>query len=294
MRPIVQPLPPRNGLTASRVRAPQEIVARDFLRLVIEGQRHRHPLDNARALDQRFAAGEVRDRRGQVIAPGQVLAAGEDVYFYRMPAPEPHVPFSIGVVYEDARILVVNKPPFLATVPKGAHITETAVVRLRRATGNEELSPAHRLDRHTSGLLLFTKERRYRGAYQEMFARRLVEKTYHAVSSGPSGVRAGTVWRSRISKVPGDLQAHTVDGEVNAETLVVSVSGRVHVLTPHTGKTHQLRLHMCEAGVPIVNDPLYPDIRNDLMDDFTRPLGLTAYSLRFEDPVDGRERVFSL
>jgi len=294
MRPIVQPLPPRNGLTASRVRAPYSIVARDFLRLVIEGQRHRHPLDNARALSERFAAGEVRDRRGQVIAPGQVLAAGEDVYFYRMPAPEPHVPFSISPVYEDERILVVNKPPFLATVPKGAHITETAVVRLRRATGNEELSPAHRLDRHTSGLLLFTKERRYRGAYQEMFAQRQVEKTYHAVSSCDSSVRAGTVWRSRISKVPGDLQAHTVDGEVNAETLVVSVSGRVHVLAPHTGKTHQLRLHMCEAGVPIENDPLYPAIRNDLMDDFTRPLGLTAYSLRFEDPVDGREREFSL
>lgn len=294
MRPIVQPLPPRNGLTASRVRAPYSIVARDFLRLVIEGQRHRHPLDNARALSERFAAGEVRDRRGQVIAPGQVLAAGEDVYFYRMPAPEPHVPFSISPVYEDERILVVNKPPFLATVPKGAHITETAVVRLRRATGNEELSPAHRLDRHTSGLLLFTKERRYRGAYQEMFAQRQVEKTYHAVSSCDSSVRAGTVWRSRISKVPGDLQAHTVDGEVNAETLVVSVSGRVHVLAPHTGKTHQLRLHMCEAGVPIENDPLYPAIRDDLMDDFTRPLGLTAYSLRFEDPVDGREREFSL
>ena len=294
MRPIVQPLPPRNGLTASRVRAPYSIEARSFLRLVIEGQRHRHPLDNARALSERFAAGEVRDRRGQVIAPGQVLAAGEDVYFYRMPAPEPHVPFSISPVYEDERILVVNKPPFLATVPKGAHITETAVVRLRRATGNEELSPAHRLDRHTSGLLLLTKERRYRGAYQEMFARRQVEKTYHAVSSCDSSVRAGTVWRSRISKVPGDLQAHTVDGEVNAETLVVSVSGRVHVLAPHTGKTHQLRLHMCEAGVPIENDPLYPAIRDDLMDNFTRPLGLTAYSLRFEDPVDGQEREFSL
>lgn len=294
MRPIVQPLPPRNGLTASRVRAPYSIVARDFLAAVIAGQRHRHPEDDAWALDKRFAAGEVRDRRGQVISPGQVLAAGEDVYFYRMPAPEPHVPFSISPVYEDARILVVNKPPFLATVPKGAHITETAVVRLRRATGNEELSPAHRLDRHTSGLLLFTKSREFRGAYQEMFARRTVQKTYHAVSAGPSAVAPGTVWRSRISKVPGDLQAHTVDGEVNAETHVISVSGRVHVLAPHTGKTHQLRLHMCEAGVPIVNDPLYPAIRDDLMDDFTRPLGLTAYSLRFEDPVDGREREFSL
>ena len=76
MRPIVQPLPPRNGLTASRVRAPYSIEARSFLRLVIEGQRHRHPLDNSAALDRRFAAGEVRDRRGQVIAPGQVLAAG--------------------------------------------------------------------------------------------------------------------------------------------------------------------------------------------------------------------------
>ena len=66
----------------------------------------------------------------------------------------------------------------MATMPRASHITETATVRLRRATGNEELTPAHRLDRATSGLLLLTKRREIRGAYQELFARREVHKEY--------------------------------------------------------------------------------------------------------------------
>ena len=298
MRPRFQPLPPRGGLTASRVRAPEEVIARDFLLAVVNGQRHRHPEDGPRAVDRRFSAGEVVDRRGVPLTPTQLLDAGDDVYFYRMPAPEPHVPFEITTVYEDDRILVVNKPPFLATTPKGAHITETAVVRLRRATGNEELAPAHRLDRHTSGLLLFTKKREFRGAYQEMFTRRDVQKTYHAEAALNPQLTAPAVWRSRISKTPGDLQAHTVEGEPNAETLLAEVvphgDTATYVLKPHTGRTHQLRLHMCEAGVPIINDPLYPTIRDDLMDNMTKPLKLTAHTLAFTDPVDGTTREFSL
>ena len=89
-------------------------------------------------------------------------------------------PSTIPVLYRDANIVVVDKPHFLATMPRGRHVAQTALVRLRRELRLPELSPAHRLDRLTAGVLLFTTRREVRGAYQTLFARGLVRKTYLA------------------------------------------------------------------------------------------------------------------
>jgi tRNA pseudouridine32 synthase/23S rRNA pseudouridine746 synthase len=67
----------------------------------------------------------------------------------------------------------------------------------------------------------------------------------------------------------------------------------VYRLTPLTGRTHQLRLHLHGLGIPIVNDPLYPTVRETSVDDFTRPLQLLASELEFTDPVDGSSRRFA-
>ena len=77
---------------------------------------------------------------------------------------------------------MVDKPHFLATIPRGRHVVETALVRLRRELGLPELSPAHRLDRVTAGVLLFVVRRERRGAYQTLFRDRRVRKTYEAVA----------------------------------------------------------------------------------------------------------------
>ncbi|MDE0779067.1 MAG: hypothetical protein OSB43_22525, partial [Nocardioides sp.] len=66
----------------------------------------------------------------------------------------------------------------------------------------------------------------------------------------------------------------------------------VYRLTPRTGRTHQLRLHLLGLGIPIVDDPLYPEVGDMLVDDFRRPLQLLACELAFTDPVDGTERRF--
>ena len=86
------------------------------------------------------------------------------------------------------------------------------------------------------------------------------------------------------------------DAPVNAETLVElesQVDGLgVYRLTPRTGRTHQLRMHLCGLGIPIVDDPLYPVVRDVDVDDFSRPLQLLAGELAFTDPVDGTARRF--
>ena len=87
------------------------------------------------------------------------MPPGSFVYLYRELRDEVPVPFDIPVLYRDENIVVVDKPHFLATMPRGRHVAQTATVRLRRELGLPELSPAHRLDRLTAGVLVFTSVR---------------------------------------------------------------------------------------------------------------------------------------
>jgi len=155
-----------------------------------------------------------------------------------------------------------------------------------------QLSPSHRLDRLTAGVLLFTPRRELRGAYQTLFARGEVRKTYLARAGADSALKFPMVLRSRINKRRGDLQAVDEPGEPNAETLVEHLGDGLYRLTPRSGRTHQLRVHMASIGLPIDNDPLYPDVVDVAADDFSRPMRLLAHSLEFRDPLSGNQRVF--
>jgi tRNA pseudouridine32 synthase/23S rRNA pseudouridine746 synthase len=235
--------------------------------------------------------GEVFAADGTVVTAATVLPPNSDVYLYRDLPVEVAVPFGMPILHRDDDIVVVDKPHFLATMPRGRHIVQTAVVRLRRELELPELSPAHRLDRLTAGVLLFTTRRELRGHYQTMFARREVNKTYlAAVQHVPSVIPA--VVRSRIVKYRDGLQAVEEAGEPNAETGVCHLGGNQFRLTPHTGRTHQLRVHMNSLGAPIVNDPWYPVVKDVAADDFSAPLQLLAHTLEFDDPISGERRRF--
>ncbi len=245
------------------------------------------------AVAAKAIAGEVVDTDGAVLDATTVLPAGVSVYFYRDLRDEVPVPFDVPVLYQDERIVVVDKPHFLATMPRGRHIAQTALVRLRRRLGLSELSPAHRLDRLTAGVLLFTARREIRGAYQTMFARGAVHKTYVARAAVNPGLPLPRVVCSRIVKRRGHLQAVEEPGEPNAATLVELMSpDGCYQLTPRTGRTHQLRVHMASLGIPIYADPLYPAVREVADDDFSQPLQLLAQCIEFEDPVTGYRRRF--
>jgi tRNA pseudouridine32 synthase/23S rRNA pseudouridine746 synthase len=212
------------------------------------------------------------------------------VYLYRELPDEVPVPFDIPVLYRDDDIVVVDKPHFLATMPRGRHVAQTALVRLRRELDMPELSPAHRLDRLTAGVLVFTARREVRGRYQSLFARGEVRKTYLARAA--RDLVAPTVVRNRILKRHGCLQAVIEPGEPNAETLVEPLGDGLHRLTPRTGRTHQLRAHMASLGVGILGDPLYPNVIDVAPDDFSTPLQLLSRSIEFDDPVTGGRRRF--
>jgi tRNA pseudouridine32 synthase/23S rRNA pseudouridine746 synthase len=238
-------------------------------------------------------ASEVVDADGAVVDQRTVLPAGASVYLYRELPDEVPVPFEISVLYQDADIVVVDKPHFLATMPRGRHVAQTALVRLRRELELPELSPAHRLDRLTAGVLLFTIRRQVRGAYQTLFARGLVSKTYLARAAVDPDLEFPRVLRSRIVKRRGHLQAVCEPGLPNAETLVELVSpDGLYRLTPRTGRTHQLRVQMSSLGLPIIGDPLYPNIIDIPADDFSTPLRLLAQRIEFTDPRTGVHREF--
>ncbi|MBI3214172.1 MAG: pseudouridine synthase [Mycobacterium sp.] len=276
----VPPLPVRDGLGPARLRLRGGAVLVEFADRFGE------------AGAAKVLAGEVFDADGAVVGAATVLPAGAHVYLYRDLPDEVEVPFDIPVLYRDDDIVVVDKPHFLATMPRGGHIAQTALVRLRRALDLPELSPAHRLDRLTAGVLLFTTHREVRGAFQTMFARAAVHKTYYAAAEGIPNTELPVVLRNRIVKRRGVLQAAIEPGEPNAETSIEYLGAGRYRLVPRTGRTHQLRVHMASLGVPITGDPLYPDVLDVAAGDFSTPLRLIAHSLEFDDPRTGQRRRF--
>jgi tRNA pseudouridine32 synthase/23S rRNA pseudouridine746 synthase len=252
----------------------------------------------AGVVDGLLDAGLIVDADGRAVLRDMAYVPGMFVWFHRQLPYEVPVPFALDVVYRDEHIVVVDKPHFLATTPRGSHVAETALARLRRELGVPTLGAAHRLDRLTAGLVLFTVRPAERGAYQSLFRDRLIVKEYEAVALyDPSLVLPRTV-RSRIIKERGVMAAREVEGEPNAVSDVELVEHRGdglarYRLRPHTGQTHQLRVHMSTLGVPILGDPLYPVVTGPVADgDFRRPLQLLARVLEFTDPVTGREHRF--
>ncbi|MGA8847882.1 MAG: pseudouridine synthase [Nocardioides sp.] len=219
------------------------------------------------------------------------------VWFHRDLREEPDVPGDLIVIHRDERLVVVDKPAFLATIPRGRHVQQSVVVRLREQLDLPELSPLHRLDRVTSGVLLLATERRWRGPHQVLFEHGQVNKTYRALAPWRDDLELPTTVRNHLRKERGVWQGEAVaDGPVNAVTDIAVEERRgdlaVYRLTPHTGRTHQLRLHLHGLGIPIVDDPLYPEIRETEVDDFSRPLQLLAAEVSFVDPIDGSTRRF--
>ncbi|WP_433612975.1 pseudouridine synthase [Prescottella agglutinans] len=283
------PLPVRGGLGPDRLRMPAGLT----VPTIVEFLRARHPDEDWAG---RVAAREVVDEHGRVVDDATRYQPTRFVYFYREPAPEVPVPFDVDVLHHGGGLVVVDKPHFLSTIPRGTHIRETVVVRLRRELDLPDLVPVHRLDRMTAGVLLCTADPALRRPYQEMFERQRVRKVYEAIAPYREDVEFPRVVRSRIRKVHGELTAYEEAGEPNSETRIEMVERRGDLaryrLHPRTGRTHQLRLHLNSLGAPIVGDNFYPQFRRREPDDFTEPLRLLARSLEFDDPVTGESRRF--
>ncbi|PTR28794.1 tRNA pseudouridine32 synthase / 23S rRNA pseudouridine746 synthase [Rhodococcus sp. OK519] len=285
------PLPVRDGLNPTRLRLPDDGEWATALTYLLA----RFPSDAAR-LREKVHAGEVVDERGTPITESTAYRPRAFLYLYRDPPVEKRVPFEVDILHRDENVLVVDKPHFLASTPRGAYVVESALVRLRRELDLPELTPAHRLDRITAGVLLFTVRREARRAYQSLFDERRAAKEYEALARHDETVRFPVTVRSRIVKERGVLQAREISGEPNAESRIDLIDVRDGIgryrLSPRTGKTHQLRLHMSSLGLPIIGDNFYPRFYDVAADDYSDPLRLLARSLEFDDPYTGARRRF--
>ncbi|MFV0405370.1 MAG: pseudouridine synthase [Propioniciclava sp.] len=243
-----------------------------------------------------LAAGRFVFGDGTALTGAEPYRPHTFVWFHRDLRPEPERDWELPLLYRDDRIVVLDKPAHLATIPRGRHVTQSAVVLLRRQLSLPDLSPAHRLDRLTSGVLLFTVEQRWRRPYQQVFEQGAAYKLYEALAPIRPDLEFPRTVRSHIAKIRGELQARELAGKpANAETSIdlVEARGRYgrYRLVPRTGRTHQLRVHLSALGMPILGDPLYPAIA-DGDDDLSGDLQLVARQLRFSDPVDGTPREF--
>lgn len=245
---------------------------------------------------ERMRRGLVADEFGAAVTPERAYPGPMRVYYYRALDDEPRIPFDEELLFQDAHLVVVDKPHFLPVTPSGHYLQETLLVRLKNALGLPGLSPIHRIDRETAGLVLFSVQPRERGAYHDLFRQRDVRKRYEAIAPWRADLAFPRVRESRIVEGQPFFRQAEAPGPANSETHidVLEVSGPLarYRMSPVTGKKHQLRVHMNALGLPIVNDRVYPPVHPTPEDDYRYPLQLLAQAIAFDDPFTGEARHF--
>ncbi len=244
----------------------------------------------------RIARGRVLDAGGAPISPFLAYKEGLRIHYFREVPNETPIPVQEAILYADEHLVVADKPHFLPVTPAGEYVEQTLLRRLIRTLDNPHLVPLHRIDRHTAGLVLFSANPDSRSAYQSLFPTRKIEKRYEAIARALPDLELPRVHKSRLVEGEPFFRMREGEGISNTETLVdvCEKNGDLwrYALYPVTGKKHQLRVHMAALGAGICNDPFYPEVLNDALDDYANPLKLLAQSLRFADPLTGQERFF--
>ena len=216
------PLPPREGISATALRAPggkathakNHLPVPDSIGEWLESEFPEAAPESRRAL---LTDGDLRDEAGHPVTWDDPVIPGGFYFFHRPVPPEERIPFEVGIVFEDDDLLVVDKPHFLASTPNGRFVRECVVTRLRVDLDQPDLVAIHRLDRITAGLLVLSKRPETRGRYQRLFQDRKVHKTYRALASAPpADMEFPLVRESRLVKPVGGRQVLEVEGEPNA------------------------------------------------------------------------------
>lgn len=287
-----QVLPIRDGVKPSCVVLPSagQGSSLDFL---VE----RLPFVSRQAWLARMDQGEVVDELARPVRADTPLLCGLRIYYYRHVAAEPTIPFEAEILFQDEHIVVADKPHFLPVTPGGCCLQNTLLVRLKNQLGLPDLSPVHRIDRDTAGLVLFAIHKHERGAYQALFRERTVHKTYEAIAPWNAQIRFPREHASRMQESENFIRMHEVPGVPNSLTHMQVLEHNArwarYLLQPVSGKRHQLRVHMAALGLGLKGDGLYPVVDDAPEGDFSRPLLLLARTLAFQDPITGQARQFT-
>jgi RluA family pseudouridine synthase len=213
-------------------------------------------------------AGAVRMEGAALRRPAIALVAGRRVDAALRPEvgrrPDSATLSPADILFEDAWLVAVSKPAGLPTHetvdPRRPHLVGLLT---RLLSGRASADPVarevrlgihQRLDRDTSGVLLFTKDRAADGSLARQFAERGIVKTYHAITA-PRVPLPPQEWslRSRITSRPGLAQ----EAETDFRLLESFPRGLLVLARPRTGRKHQIRVHLAESGLPILGDERY-------------------------------------
>ena len=235
--------------------------------------------------------GLVASRLNQLLKPQDritVAAAAKKI------APHPPLPFTI--IHEDQDILIIDKPPGLltSTVPREPRPTAIAAIReyLSLADPNARAGLIHRLDRDASGLLVFSKNNLAFDSLKKQFFHHTVARFYHAIVT-PVPKNSARVESFLVERADGTVHSTHAPGRGQHAVTTFDVAKRrgkfaLLRIKLHTGRKHQIRVHLSEFGSPVLGDPQYggKPHKNGLM--------LTAAELALDHPRTGKRMVFTI
>jgi len=201
-----------------------------------------------------------------------------------LPTPPKSYDLSLEIVHEDDHLAIVYKPAGLrVSGPQYRTLLNALPPNLLPSSASDALSwprPVHRLDRATQGLVIIAKTRRAQVAFTQMFEAREIEKHYLALVMGATPAEG-------ILENPIEQKAaRTTFKELKRARSIKNEWVTLLEASPHTGRTHQLRIHLSDAGFPILGDPLYGPEGHILKH---KGLFLAAIKLAFKHPITTKQ-----
>lgn len=224
----------------------------------------------SRTRAQRIVTESAFDAAGRRRKPSDRVREGEQVFLWREPFEKDEEQPPLPILYEDPHLLVIDKPPLVAVHPTARYHTHTVIVRLRADRPDEYLSLVHRLDRETSGILLIARTPEADRAFKRLLEERTlgtgaspIGKTYLAICQGvpadtdidlPLDLDEESPLRVKMRVVAAGTGQPARTGVTVLETRGGYSLVRCEL---HTGRQHQIRVHLAAVGCPVVGDKLY-------------------------------------
>jgi 23S rRNA pseudouridine1911/1915/1917 synthase len=274
---------------------------------------NREPTLSRAALQRLIAAGRITIN-GRPVRPSQKIKPGDRIVL-DVPRPEPlelkPEPIPLDIVFEDASLVVLNKPAGLVVHPAPGHWSGTLVNALLHhfhrpggslssIGGKERPGLVHRLDKDTSGILVVAKTDQAHRSLAAQFKQHSIVRVYEALVWGAMKKREGVIELAigRDTKERKKFSARTARPRpsVTAYRVIRRLDGAAtHVeLRPRTGRTHQIRVHLLSLGHPVLGDAVYGGRKVRVLGEAAIPrLMLHARTLGFHHPVTGESLEFT-